>query len=310
MSSSEDENAGTPEASDGDTPTQETKKRARSESPKRSRRRGRSRSRSARRSSRKSQMDEDSPSPPPKAAINKRRKKLAANGAGGKRRRAASAGGKNGKKKANAPPPPNSMVGEQLQDKHKRSGAGILNLLARVKTDDLGFKDFQVEDWMKKPQEKYYLEVLHKKDGTVNKIDIYNKPWIVVGRQWDNDIAINHPSVSRRHAIIAFRREGMCYVYDLGSTHGTYVNDNLPLVNDGRVEKGRFIRLHANMRVVFGRCAYQYKLAVHADDDKDPSVKQAADLIRAQQLAVLKNSVSSDALDPAAGQLSTRKKRV
>lgn len=299
-----DSDGNTPNKSDGDTPEQEESPEEKTEG-RAGRRRGRETSRSGPRRRRKSaDSDLDSPSPPPKAAINKRRKRGvpgSGGGSGSSKRRKGTANGKKGK--ANAPPPPNSMVGEQLLDKHKRSGAGILNLLARVKPDDVGYKDFAVEDWMKKPEEKYYLEVLHKRDGTVNKIDIYNKPWIVVGRQWDNDVAINHPSVSRRHAIIAFRREGMCYVYDLGSTHGTYVNDNLPLVNDGRIEKGRFVRLHANMRVVFGRCAYQFKLAVHADDAKDPSVKQAADLIRAQQLAVLKHSVTSDAVDPAAGQL-------
>jgi len=35
---------------------------------------------------------------------------------------------------------------------------------------------------------------------------------------------LEHPSISRQHAVIQFRETGECYIYDLGSTHGTFVN--------------------------------------------------------------------------------------
>merc|ERR1719273_1904364 len=89
-------------------------------------------------------------------------------------------------------------------------------------------------------------------------------------------------------ACIGFRAESGCYLYDLGSTHGTYVNDGLPMVHEGRIEAERFVRLHPGSKILFGRCAYQYKLGIEGGD-KDPAVARAKELVRAQQLALLKS---------------------
>jgi len=182
------------------------------------------------------------------------------------------------------------MVQEQLSDRHKRSGAGIVNLLARVKPDELD--DFTEEEWMALPKERYFLEVHHKKEGAVNRIELSSKKWVVVGRQWDNDICVNHTTVSRRHAVIGFRADSGCYLYDLGSTHGTYVNDGLPLVRDGRIESNRYKRIHIGSRIVFGRCAYQYKLAVEGSEG-DLAIKRASELMKAQQLHALSSRLKA-----------------
>ncbi len=44
-----------------------------------------------------------------------------------------------------------------------------------------------------------------------------------LGREPGNDIAINHPQVSRRHAHIT-RQGGLMVIEDLGSTNGTFAN--------------------------------------------------------------------------------------
>lgn len=45
-----------------------------------------------------------------------------------------------------------------------------------------------------------------------------------VGRVSDNDLQLDHPSVSKIHASLVMNREGTLLVADTGSTNGTYVN--------------------------------------------------------------------------------------
>src|SRR4249920_398171 len=47
---------------------------------------------------------------------------------------------------------------------------------------------------------------------------------VVVGRDPDNDIMVEHAAISRRHARL-FEKDGGIWVEDLGSTNGTQVND-------------------------------------------------------------------------------------
>jgi hypothetical protein len=45
-----------------------------------------------------------------------------------------------------------------------------------------------------------------------------------VGRVADNDLHLDHPSVSKIHASLVMNREGTLLVADTGSTNGTYIN--------------------------------------------------------------------------------------
>jgi pSer/pThr/pTyr-binding forkhead associated (FHA) protein len=58
---------------------------------------------------------------------------------------------------------------------------------------------------------------------SAGKVFPLDKPEIIVGRDLNNDIMINDPEVSRRHARFYF--QGNSYVLeDLGSTNGTFIN--------------------------------------------------------------------------------------
>jgi hypothetical protein len=67
---------------------------------------------------------------------------------------------------------------------------------------------------------------------------------IGVGRAPDNDIILDYPRVSKRHAVIP-ALEGTYFIQDAGSTNGT-------LVNDRTLEKGEKIELHNGDRIELG----------------------------------------------------------
>lgn len=94
--------------------------------------------------------------------------------------------------------------------------------------------------WGGMPSVKYCLDVV--KSGTVlDPVDLSHKTHIVFGRQTNCDVQMAHPTVSRYHAVLQYSQgtddkpQGF-YLYDLGSTHGTFLNKN-------RVRPEMFIRI-------------------------------------------------------------------
>ena len=109
---------------------------------------------------------------------------------------------------------------------------------------------YTVPHWSGKPcGQAFSLSVI--KNGTIiQKIDISHKSYIVFGRIDSCDVILEHPSASRYHAVLQYlppRRRGDGesdeepsppthsllasipteaghYIYDLGSTHGTFLN--------------------------------------------------------------------------------------
>jgi len=66
-----------------------------------------------------------------------------------------------------------------------------------------------------------------------------------VGRTRDNDIAIDHTSVSKMHASLLLNSEGKLVIADTGSTNGTYLNDE-------RIAYGKAIEIFEGDKVKFG----------------------------------------------------------
>lgn len=114
------------------------------------------------------------------------------------------------------------------------------------------------------PDTPYSLEIL--KNGTVvDTVPLTNTSYIVVGRLPVCNVSLEHPSISRYHAVIQYRgragQEGCVgeekgfYIHDLGSTHGTVVNKN-------KIPSKTFIRLHVGHVLKFGGSTRLFVLQV------------------------------------------------
>ncbi|KAK3012393.1 hypothetical protein RJ639_010558 [Escallonia herrerae] len=109
---------------------------------------------------------------------------------------------------------------------------------------------YTIPPWSEPPCHSYSLEVL--KDGAiVHQLDVHEKGAYMFGRVDLCDFVLEHPTISRFHAVLQFKKNGDAYIYDLGSTHGTYVNKN-------QVKKKVYVELHVGDVIRFGQSSRLY----------------------------------------------------
>uniref|UniRef100_A0A8B9KL11 Solute carrier family 4 member 1 adaptor protein n=1 Tax=Astyanax mexicanus TaxID=7994 RepID=A0A8B9KL11_ASTMX len=100
----------------------------------------------------------------------------------------------------------------------------------------------------------YSFELL-KNGAILDSIPLTQQSYFVVGRLPVCDVSLEHPSISRYHAVVQYRglvgeegsvgEEAGFYVYDLGSTHGTFLNKN-------KIPPKTYIRLRVGHVLKFG----------------------------------------------------------
>ncbi|CAJ1074079.1 kanadaptin [Xyrichtys novacula] len=123
------------------------------------------------------------------------------------------------------------------------------------------------------PEISYALEIL--KNGTiVDTVPLTHRSYFVVGRLPVCDVSLEHPSISRYHAIIQYRsqtgegesvgEERGFYVHDLGSTHGTVVNKN-------KIPPKTYIRLRVGHVLKFGGSTRLFILQGPKFDEEEES---------------------------------------
>ncbi|XP_043088694.1 kanadaptin [Puntigrus tetrazona] len=108
--------------------------------------------------------------------------------------------------------------------------------------------------WGSIPDISYSFELL-KNGAILDTVPLTQRSYFVVGRLPVCDVSLEHPSISRYHAVVQYRgragQDGVLgeekgfYVYDLGSTHGTFVNKN-------KIPPKTYIRLRVGHVLKFG----------------------------------------------------------
>ncbi|GLJ08633.1 hypothetical protein SUGI_0092690 [Cryptomeria japonica] len=112
-----------------------------------------------------------------------------------------------------------------------------------------GQSNWQPPDWAVEPRPGVYrLEVM--KDGEVLDQINLDKRRHIFGRQVAVcDFVLDHPSISRQHAVVVQHKNGSIYVIDLGSVHGTFVaNERVTKDNPVELEIGQSLRFAASSR--------------------------------------------------------------
>ncbi|CAK9796831.1 SLC4A1AP [Anthophora plagiata] len=138
--------------------------------------------------------------------------------------------------------------------------------------------------WGGKPQEDYKIEVL-KSGVIVETISLSEQSFYVIGRLPSCHVLLAHPTISRYHAVLQYRskedRENLkgFYIYDLGSTHGTFWNGS-------RIKPNVYVRIHGGHMLRFGCSQRKYILQAPLDDQEDESRYSLTELkqMRASEL--------------------------
>ncbi|KAL6526298.1 hypothetical protein OROMI_029938 [Orobanche minor] len=120
---------------------------------------------------------------------------------------------------------------------------------------------YTIPPWSGPPDHQFFIEVL--KDGAI--VDQYDVLYLVerekvtqnkkgaymFGRVDLCDFVLDHPTISRFHAVLQFKSNGGAYLYDLGSTHGTSINKS-------QVKKRVYVDLHVGDVIRFGQSSRLY----------------------------------------------------
>ena len=108
---------------------------------------------------------------------------------------------------------------------------------------------YKEPSWGGLSKDKFSFEVL-KNGVIIDTIDL-TKSFYLIGRLPSCDITLEHPSLSRHHAVIQYcttkteKHNIGWYVYDLDSTHGTWINKN-------KVYAKKYYGIHVGHVLKFG----------------------------------------------------------
>ncbi|OLY81180.1 Kanadaptin [Smittium mucronatum] len=117
--------------------------------------------------------------------------------------------------------------------------------------------DYKPPENREYPVRDYFLEVL--KQGVL--IETINFPrdqdYFVAGRLPNCDIILEHQSASRYHSVIQFCQDGEAYIYDLNSSHKTFLNKT-------EIPPNKLIKLKVGDQIRFG---FSSRIYLFSTDD-------------------------------------------
>lgn len=115
---------------------------------------------------------------------------------------------------------------------------------------------YQEPDWSGLTDKEYSFDVL-KNGSIIDTVCLTSKPFYIFGRLPSCDITLEHPSLSRYHAVVQYStKDKGWFVYDLDSTHGTWVNKH-------KISPKKYHRLKVGYIIKFGGSSRLHILQVY-----------------------------------------------
>ncbi|KAI9305675.1 hypothetical protein BJ944DRAFT_230182 [Cunninghamella echinulata] len=150
-------------------------------------------------------------------------------------------------------------------------------------------------DWAGVACFDYSLEII-KGGVSIDRIRGPRKDFVTIGRLPLCDILMEHPSLSRYHAVIQFNQEGDAFLYDLESGYGTQVNKkSIAARNYVPLKSGDQIRFGESTRL----CIFDIEKpqdSVDDDDENDDALQSEEEILlkHRTRAADVEHSVEDD----------------
>eukprot|EP00002_Diphylleia_rotans_P019286 TRINITY_DN3733_c0_g2_i1.p1 TRINITY_DN3733_c0_g2~~TRINITY_DN3733_c0_g2_i1.p1 ORF type:complete len:234 (-),score=52.60 TRINITY_DN3733_c0_g2_i1:88-789(-) len=137
-----------------------------------------------------------------------------------------------------------------------------------------------IPEWAVIPSNKNQKIRVYQKEELKSTIDISTKACFVIGSHASSDLQHTDQSVSRFHAVLAHHSNGKCYLLDLNSTNGTFLNgqrlDRKPvaLTDESVIEVGTSPLIYA-YESGMPKVRASHLLVKHRDSRRPSSWKEA-----------------------------------
>ncbi|KAL4502445.1 hypothetical protein ABPG72_012032 [Tetrahymena utriculariae] len=145
-------------------------------------------------------------------------------------------------------------------------------------------EDYTVPQWSAKSPYKYFFEVI-KNGVPIEEKDISYKPFLLLGKYQDLcDFVLEHPTISRKHAIVQHKANGEIFIYDLGSSHGTFVNNKrLPSKIYHKLNPFDSLRFANSTRIYILRCIQLEEQEQQDDQQQQENVANTKEELKPEE---------------------------
>uniref|UniRef100_A0A6V7J4G3 FHA domain-containing protein n=1 Tax=Bracon brevicornis TaxID=1563983 RepID=A0A6V7J4G3_9HYME len=145
---------------------------------------------------------------------------------------------------------------------------------------------YREPSWSGIPSSNQYKVEILKSGVILDTLDLYKQSFHVIGRLPVCDISLQHPTISRYHAVFQYRETGDdkngpgFYLYDLESTHGTFWNNC-------RIRPKTYVKLKGGHIIRFGCSQRRFIIHTPPEDEEEESEHTVTELKEMRRLELL-----------------------